>query len=245
MLEIKHVSFSYHRKAQILQDVNLAIDTGFNLLIGENGSGKTTLMKNITGILPLQQGEITLGALPVSSRAYQRRISYLPQSFDVYPRLTVREILRFVAAAKSGLDKGTAEKQISEIMELTHTAEFAGKRLKDCSEGMRRRVGIAAALVGDPEVVVLDEPTAGVDPKERFQFYQTIQTCFSDKIVLISTHILDDVDFLATSVIMLSGGRIRYAGGYEAFKNTLKGRKREATVEDIWMYYQNGGDGDV
>lgn len=245
MLEIKNLSFSYHRNTQVLHDISLTIDTGFNLLIGENGSGKTTLMKNLTGILPLQRGEITLNGLPVSDRAYQKRISYLPQTFDVYPKLTVREILRFVAAAKSGLDKASAEKQIAEITESTNTAEFAGKRLKDCSEGMRRRVGIAAALVGDPEAVVLDEPTAGVDPKERFQFYKTIQTCFPNKIVLISTHILDDVDFLATNVIMVSGGRVRYTGSYEAFKNTLKGTRREATVEDVWMYYQNGGDGDV
>lgn len=245
MLEIKNLSFSYRRNTQILHDINLTIDTGFHLLVGENGSGKTTLMKNMTGILPLRQGEITLNGLPVSDREYQKKISYLPQSFDVYPKLTVREILRFVAAAKSGLDKASAEKQIGEVMELTNTAEFAGKRLKDCSEGMRRRVGIAAALVGDPEVVILDEPTAGVDPKERFQFYKTIQACFPGKIVLISTHILDDVDFLATDVIMLSNGRIRYTGSYERFKNTLKGSQQEATVEDIWMYYQNGGDEDV
>ena len=244
MLEIKHVSYSYHRKSPILREINLSLDTGFNLLIGENGSGKTTLIKNMTGILPLQQGEITLGGVPVFNREYQTKISYLPQSFDVYPKLTVREILRFVASVKSGLDKQAAEQQLTDIMELTHIADFAGKKLKDCSEGMRRRVGIATALIGDPEVVILDEPTAGVDPKERFQFYKTIQACFPNKIVLISTHILDDVDFLATNVIMLSGGRIRYTGSYAEFKNTLKD-KEGATVEDIWLYYENGGEQDV
>lgn len=244
MLEIKHVSYSYHRKSPVLREINLSLDTGFNLLIGENGSGKTTLIKNMTGILPLQRGEITLGGVPVSNREYQAKISYLPQSFDVYPKLTVREILRFVASAKSGLDKQAAEQQLTDIMELTHIADFAGKKLKDCSEGMRRRVGIATALIGDPEVVILDEPTAGVDPKERFQFYKTIQACFPNKIVLISTHILDDVDFLATNVIMLSGGRIRYTGSYAEFKNTMKD-KEGATVEDIWLYYENGGEQDV
>lgn len=244
MLEIKNVSYSYHRKSPVLHEINLSLDTGFNLLIGENGSGKTTLIKNMTGILPLQQGEITLGGVPVSNREYQTKISYLPQSFDVYPKLTVREILRFVASVKSGLDKQAAEQQLTDIMELTHIADFAGKKLKDCSEGMRRRVGIATALVGDPEVVILDEPTAGVDPKERFQFYKTIQACFPNKIVLISTHILDDVDFLATNVIMLSGGRIRYTGSYAEFKNTLKD-KEGATVEDIWLYYENGGEQNV
>lgn len=244
MLEIKNLSYSYNRKTPVLHDIDLSIDTGFNLLIGENGSGKTTLIKNMTGILPVQHGQITLGGLPVSDREYQKRISYLPQSFDVYPRLTVREILRFVASAKTGLEKSVMEQQLSEIMDLTHTADFANKKLKDCSEGMRRRVGIASALVGDPEVVILDEPTAGVDPKERFQFYKTIQACFPNKIVLISTHILDDVDFLATNVIMLSGGRIRYTGSYAEFKNTLKD-KEGATVEDIWLYYENGGEQDV
>ena len=244
MLEIKNVSYSYHRKSPVLHEINLSLDTGFNLLIGENGSGKTTLIKNMTGILPLQKGQITLGDVPVSCREYQKKISYLPQSFDVYPKLTVREILRFVASVKSGLDKQAAEQQLTDIMELTHIADFAGKKLKDCSEGMRRRGGIATALIGDPEVVILDEPTAGVDPKERFQFYKTIQACFPNKIVLISTHILDDVDFLATNVIMLSGGRIRYTGSYAEFKNTLKD-KEGATVEDIWLYYENGGEQDV
>jgi len=244
MLKIKNLSYSYNRKTPVLHDIDLSIGTGFNLLIGENGSGKTTLIKNITGILPLQKGEITLDGLPVSNREYQKQISYLPQSFDVYPKLTVREILRFVASAKSGLEKSVMERRLSEIMDLTHIADFANKKLKDCSEGMRRRVGIASALVGDPEVVILDEPTAGVDPKERFQFYKTIQTCFPNKIVLISTHILDDVDFLATNVIMLSGGRIRYTGSYAQFKDTLKD-KEGATVEDIWLYYENGGEKDV
>lgn len=244
MLEIKNLSYSYNRKTPVLHDIDLSIGTGFNLLIGENGSGKTTLIKNITGILPLQKSEITLGGLPVSNREYQKQISYLPQSFDVYPKLTVREILRFVASAKSGLEKSVIEQRLSEIMDLTHIADFANKKLKDCSEGMRRRVGIASALVGDPEVVILDEPTAGVDPKERFQFYKTIQTCFPNKIVLISTHILDDVDFLATNVIMLSDGRIRYTGSYVQFKDTLKD-KEGATVEDIWLYYENGGEKDV
>ena len=244
MLEVKNLSYSYNRKAPVLHEINLSLGAGFNLLIGENGSGKTTLIKNMTGILPLQKGQITLGDVPVSCREYQKKISYLPQSFDVYPRLTVREILRFVTSAKSGLDKQTAEQQITNIIELTHISDFAGKKLKDCSEGMRRRVGIATALIGDPEVVILDEPTAGVDPKERFQFYKTIQACFPNKIVLISTHILDDVDFLATNVIMLSGGRIRYTGSYAEFKNTLKD-KEGATVEDIWLYYENGGEQDV
>lgn len=244
MLEINNLSYSYNRKSPVLHEINLFLDRGFNLLIGENGSGKTTLIKNMTGILSLQQGEITLNGVPVSSQEYQKEISYLPQSFDVYPKLTVREILRFVASVKSGLDRQAAEQQLTDIMELTHIADFAGKKLKDCSEGMRRRVGIATALIGDPEVVILDEPTAGVDPKERFQFYKTIQTCFQNKIVLISTHILDDVDFLATNVIMLSGGRIRYTGSYAEFKNTLKD-KEGATVEDIWLYYENGGEQDV
>ena len=141
MLEIKDVSYSYNRKSPVLHKINLSLDMGFNLLIGENGSGKTTLIKNMTGILPLQQGEISLDGVPVSSQEYQKEISYLPQSFDVYPKLTVWEILRFVASVKSGLDRQAAEQQIADIMELTHIADFAGKKLKDCSEGMRRRRG--------------------------------------------------------------------------------------------------------
>lgn len=231
MLEIKGLSYSYRRNIPVLHNINLVIKNGFNLLIGENGSGKTTLIKNLTSILPLQQGEILLDNLSVTCPEYKKKISYLPQSFDVYPTLPVKEILRFVASAKSGLNKSEQEEHISKIMDLTNITEYAQKKLKDCSEGMRRRVGIASALIGNPDFVVLDEPTAGIDPKERIQFYKTLRTCFNGKTVLISTHILDDIDFLATNVIMLSQGCIKYTGDYAAFRSTLKGKLFEATCD--------------
>lgn len=231
MLEIRNLSFAYGKKAPVLRDITLSIDAGFHFLIGENGSGKTTLIKTLTGLLSPQWGDVRLDGIPVSDIEYRKKISYLPQSFNVYPSLTVREILRFVASAKSGLEKAELERQISNIMSLTHTADYAHKKLKNCSEGMRRRVGIAAALVGDPEVVILDEPTAGIDPKERFQFYRTIRACFEGKTVLISTHILDDIDFLATHVIMLSKGRVKFTGKYSDFLNALTGKVFEISCD--------------
>ena len=208
MLEVKNLSYSYNRKASALHEINLSLGAGFNLLIGENGSGKTTLIKNMTGILPLQKGQITLGDVPVSCREYQKKISYLPQSFDVYPRLTVREILRFVTSAKSGLDKQTAEQQITNIMELTHISDFAGKKLKDCSEGMRRRVGIATALVGDPEVVILDEPTAGADDRSAELILDLIghmrgQGCG----VVLTSHRAGELERSCTRLLTLEAGR--------------------------------------
>lgn len=220
MLKIENVSYTYKGKnsSPVLRDISLELGEGFTFLVGENGSGKTTIIKLMTGILPLSGGSVSAGGVPVGTAEYRKKLAYLPQVFDIYPQLKVKEVLSFVAGLKG------VRENISEVAGITGVDGFLDKKMKECSEGMRRRVGIASTLIGDPEIVIMDEPTAGIDPKERINFYKTVKECFADKTVLISTHVLSDVDYLADSVAMLSGGKLAYDGGYNEYRHTLDGR---------------------
>lgn len=233
MLNIKDFNFSYKKNVPILKNINLALTPGITLLVGENGSGKTTLMNCITGTLK-GHGTISLNDAVCGSVEYARMLSYLPQRFDVYPVLKVREILMFVGGLK-GIPKKQLVEEISAVAKKANIEPFLDILFKKCSEGMKRRVGIAATLIGDPEIVILDEPTAGIDPQERTRFYQTIKECFAGKIVLISTHILDDIESLADTVVMLTKGHVACNLPYTEFVNSLG---RPATLNELWSYYQ-------
>lgn len=220
MLSIENVSYTYKGKHSrpVLKDISLGAEKGFTFLVGENGSGKTTLIKLITGILAPSSGRISFDGLPVGSMEYRKRIAYLPQVFDVYPQLRVREVLSFVA----GLNGVKAN--VEQAAARAGASEFLDKKMKCCSEGMRRRAGIASTLIGDPDIVIMDEPTAGVDPGERIAFYRTVKECFEGKTVLISTHVLGDADYLADNIAMLSRGSLAYAGDYSAYRRSLDGK---------------------
>jgi len=220
MLNIENLSYTYKGKnaKPVLNGISLKIGKGFTFLVGENGSGKSTLLKLIGGILPLTRGSIDIDGIPVGSMEYRRALSYLPQVFNIYPQLKVREILSFTAGLKG------VSANIDEAAALTGIDSFLDKKLSQCSEGMRRRVGIAATLIGDAEVVMMDEPTAGVDPKERMSFYRMVEECFRDRTVIISTHVLSDADCLAEDIVMLSRGSTAYFGSYEDYRHALDGR---------------------
>lgn len=237
MLNIENLNFGYKKNKPILKNINLSIGSGFALLVGENGSGKSTLINCITGQLT-GSGVIKINGMQCGSTEYARQISYLPQVFDVYPMLKVREILEFIAGLK-GVPKNEVKDAVEHAGQKTNTLSFLEIKFKKCSEGMKRRVGIAAALMGDAQVIILDEPTAGIDPKERRQFYRTIKECFEGKTVIISTHILDDVESLADSIIMLSRGRVTCHLPYGEFLDSLG---REASLEELWLHYQEADD---
>ncbi len=240
MLTINNLNFGYKKNVPVLKDINLTLDSGFSLLVGENGSGKSTLINCMTGVL-CGSGKIEIDGVPCGSREYARCVSYLPQTFDVYPALKVGEILEFVAGLK-GVPKKEVKQAVKDAAQRTNTESFLETKFKKCSQGMKRRVGIASALMGDADVIILDEPTAGVDPKERRQFYRTIKECFAGKTVLISTHILDDIESLADNIIMLSRGKITCNMPYSEFISSLG---REATLEELWIHYQEAGNDTV
>lgn len=219
MLTVNNLSFSYKRNHPILRDVSFSLSPGITLLVGENGSGKSTLMGILTGALP-SKIPVFLDGQELSDSARKKCMAYLPQEFDVYPSLKVNELLRFVALSK-GVEKSRISEVIQDAAERVNIEGSLEEKVKHCSVGTRHRVGIAAALLGEPEVVIMDEPTAGIDPKERARFYQTINDCFSNKTVLIATHILDDIEVLADHVLMLSNGKITYDGTYSVFRHSL------------------------
>ncbi len=236
MLNIENVNFGYKKNVPILKNINLSIDSGFTLLVGENGSGKSTLINCITGQIS-GSGVIKINGVPCGRPEYASQISYLPQVFDVYPMLKVREILEFIAGLK-GVPKNEVKDAVEQAVQRTNILSFLETKFRKCSEGMKRRVGIAAALIGNAHVIILDEPTAGIDPKERRQFYRTIKECFEGKTVIISTHILDDVESLADSIIMLSRGRVTCHLPYGEFMGSLG---KEAPLEELWLHYQEAG----
>lgn len=233
MLKIDNLNFSYKKGVPVLKDINIEIRPGFTLLVGENGSGKSTLINCITGSLK-GSGVIEIDGVSCGSKEYAGFLSYMPQVFDVYPMLKVKEILYFIAGLK-GVERADVHANVLDAAERTNIQPFLELKFKKCSEGMKRRVGIAAALLGSAKVAILDEPTAGVDPKERRQFYRTIKDCFKGRTVIISTHILDDIESLADNIIMLSHGRITCNMPYNQFITSLG---EGVTLEQLWLHYQ-------
>lgn len=229
MLEIKNLSYGYSRRKEVLHDVSFALKPGITLLVGENGSGKSTLMKLLTGAIPAKT-PIWIDGRELTELERRRRMAYLPQEMEVFPALKVRELLRFVAEAR-GVARANVARCLEEAAGRVNVGQFLDTKVKHCSVGTKQRVGIATTLLGEPEIVILDEPTAGVDPKERSRFYHTIRECYAEKTVLISTHILDDVQILADSVLMISGGKIVFDGTFSKFVHVLDGRVYQGSAQ--------------
>ncbi|MDO5716961.1 MAG: ATP-binding cassette domain-containing protein [Tissierellia bacterium] len=231
MLSIQNLSYGYSKKEKVLHNLAFDLEEGVTLLIGENGSGKSTLMKILTGSIPTKN-KIFMDGKELDDGLRRKKFSYLPQEFSIYPSLKVKDVLEFVARAK-GISQGNCKDEIQRVARRTNVERFLNKKFKDCSLGTQRRIGIATALIGNPEVVILDEPTAGVDPKERTRFYEIIGELFEGKIVLISTHILDDMDILANQVLMLSNGRMTFDGSFRHFRHSLDGHLYEWVGEEM------------
>ncbi len=219
MLTVNNLNYSYKKGRPVLKSIDLSIEPGITLLIGENGSGKSTLLRllsqDLTSPVP-----VLWNGMELSRNDLKRNLAYLPQEFDIYPMLKVRELLEFVAAAK-GVERAFVSARVEDAAEKLHITQYLENKVKTCSVGTRRRVGIAAALLRDSEIIILDEPTAGIDPKERAQFYEIIVNCFGEKTVLMATHILDDAEILANYILMISNGEITYNGPYHSFRHAI------------------------
>lgn len=219
-LRVDDVCKSYQNKT-VVDHICLELDTGVYGLLGANGAGKTTLMRMICGILRPTQGDISLAGQPVTSEAYRSLLGYLPQDFGYYPDFTGREFLLYMAALK-GLPKAQAQRKSGELLELVGLAGQAGRKVKTYSGGMKQRLGIAQALLGAPRLLVLDEPTAGLDPKERVKFRDLIAEAGKSCIVLLSTHIVSDVEHIADSILMMREGKLIYQGKWEESRGDLE-----------------------
>ena len=219
-LSVDRLSKQYKNKIAV-DRVSFSITEGVTGLLGANGAGKTTLMRMMTGILAPTSGEITADGIAVQTEEYRSLLGYLPQDFGYYPEFTAKEFVRYIAALK-GIDKNTAKRKTDELLELVGLSDVANKKIKTFSGGMKQRVGIAQAIVNDPKILILDEPTAGLDPKERVRFRNLIAEIGKNTIVLFSTHIVSDIDSIASNLLMMRDGQIIYEGAWDKEKGDLE-----------------------
>ena len=196
-----------YKDKRAVDRVDLRLTEGINGLLGANGAGKTTLMRMLCGILKPTTGSIALDGVDVSSEDYRAVLGYLPQDFGYYPDFTGLDFLLYLAALK-GLSRSHAKRKAKELLELVSLKDAGGKKIKTYSGGMKQRLGIAQALLNDPSLLIVDEPTAGLDPKERVRFRKLIAGLGQDTIVLLSTHIVSDVEKIAGHMLMMSEGKI-------------------------------------
>lgn len=220
---------------------SLTITPGVWGLLGANGAGKTTLMRMAAGLLWPTEGEVRYDGVPIQAlgKSYRDIFGYLPQEFGFYPEFTVYDYLDYVAALK-GLPRKKAGEKIDRLLETFSLADVRKKKITKLSGGMKRRVGIAQALLNDPEVLILDEPTSGLDPGERVRFRNLLSEFASDRIVLISTHIVSDVEYIASRNAVMKEGRIIAQGTTDELLWEMEGKVWSALIEerDLHRYEQ-------
>lgn len=209
--------------------ISLQAGPGVYGLLGANGAGKTTLLRMICGVLRPTSGDIRFAGLDVSSEGYRARLGYLPQDFGYYPEFTALDFLLYLAALK-GLPRAAARQQSRDLLELVGLTGEAGHRMHTFSGGMRQRLGIAQALLGDPQLLVLDEPTAGLDPKERVRFRNLIARLGARRTVLLSTHIVSDVEHIAGTILILKNGVLLQSGPRDAVLQAVQGKVWTCTL---------------
>jgi ABC-2 type transport system ATP-binding protein len=233
-IEIRGLTKVYKGHVQALRGIDLAIHNGMFGLLGPNGAGKTTLMRILAGILHPTSGAIRIGDREIHSerdRTYVKRIlGYLPQELGLYPDLTAREFLDYIAILK-GIDDGKArQRRVGEVLEVVSLTDVAGRKLKTFSGGMKRRVGIAQALLNDPRLLIVDEPTAGLDPEERIRFRNLLADLGGNRTVLLSTHIVEDIAQTSQNLAAMIGGRVIFQGTISGLIDAARGHVWSVTL---------------
>lgn len=229
-LQIEHLSKKF-KDMTAVSDVSLRLTPGVWGLLGANGAGKTTLMRMLAGIMQPSGGRICYDGVPIDTlgQRYRDIFGYLPQEFGFYPEFTVQDYLEYVAALK-GLSAADSRWKIGALLERLTLQDVRRKKIVKLSGGMKRRVGIAQALLNDPEVLILDEPTSGLDPGERVRFRNLLSEFAHDRIVLISTHIVSDVEYIATRNAILRGGKLLSCGTTDELVTQVEGKVWTASV---------------
>lgn len=223
-LQIDHVTKKYKDKTAV-NDVSLTLTSGVWGLLGANGAGKTTLMRMIAGIMKPTLGEILYDNIPIHvlKEDYRDVFGYLPQEFGFYPEFTVKDYLEYMGALK-GLTKQYTRRKIDELLVKLTLTDVYKKKIIKLSGGMKRRVGIAQALLNDPQILVMDEPTSGLDPGERVRFRNLLSEYAHGRLVLISTHIVSDVEYIANCNAVMKDGRILKIGTTEDLIGEIRGK---------------------
>lgn len=231
-LTLKHITKQFGRKRAV-DRMNIALSPGVYGLLGANGAGKTTLMRMVCGILQPSEGEILIDGRNIwkCGDVYCNLLGYLPQDFGYYPDFTAKEFMYYIAALK-GLSDKRARAMTKQLLETVSLSEVANKKIRTFSGGMKQRLGIAQAVINNPKILVLDEPTAGLDPKERVRFRNLIADFSKDKIVILSTHIVSDVEYIADTILMMKSGKLLLRGSVEGVTDSMQGR--------VWKYVVDG-----
>lgn len=230
MLLINNLSKSFGDYS-VLEDINLELKNGVYGLLAPNGEGKTTLIKMLTTLVSPDKGEILYNGTNIISldEEYRNVLGYLPQNFGYYKNYSPKKFLLYLAALK-GIEENNAKVKVEEVLKLVALENVINKKMRKFSGGMLQRVGIAQALLNDPKVLILDEPTAGLDPKERVRFRNILSELAINRIIIISTHIVSDVEFIANEIIMIKNKKILYKDTVKNICNTIKGKVFETEI---------------
>lgn len=230
MLTVSDVGKKYGDFTAI-QNMNLQFENGIYGLLAPNGAGKTTLIKMIVTLIKPTSGEILYNGKPIDllGESYRELIGYLPQHFGYYKHYSPKKYLRYLAALK-GMEKGMVDQRIDEVLEMVALSDVRDKKMRKFSGGMIQRVGIAQALLGNPKILILDEPTAGLDPKERARFRHLLSDLARERIILISTHIVSDIESIANEIVMIRDQTLLYKGDITTICNSLHGQIFEMTM---------------
>lgn len=230
MLMVNNVSKSYG-KFLVLEDINIEFTNGVYGLLAPNGAGKTTLIKMLTTLLFPTKGEILYNGTDIYSMGeeYRNILGYLPQDFGYYKNYSPRRFLHYLSALK-GIDRNKAKDKIDELLKLVGLENVGDKKMKKFSGGMIQRVGIAQAMLNDPKILILDEPTAGLDPRERVRFRNLLAELSRDRIVILSTHIVSDIESIANEIIMIKDKGILYKDSLQNICKILEGMVYETEI---------------
>ncbi len=239
-LSIDHLSKTYPNGVQALKEVSLQIPTGMFGLLGPNGAGKSTLMRILATLQEADTGNVQLGEIDVlnDKEAVRKVLGYLPQEFGVYPRMSALHMLNHFATLK-GIPASDRKDLVETLLHRVNLWDHRKKSVSSYSGGMRQRFGIAQALIGDPKLIIVDEPTAGLDPGERNRFYNLLSEIGENVIVILSTHIVDDVHELCSNMAIINLGEVVYTGAPSKALETLEGKiwQKVITKEELENYH--------
>jgi len=233
MLRINNLSKTYPNGVQALQDISLDISNGMFGLLGPNGAGKSTLMRTIATLQDADIGSIMFGDIDVFRQKQELRkvLGYLPQEFGVYPKVSAEEMLHYIARMKGISNNAERKELVKALLEQVNLYNHRNKYLGGYSGGMKQRFGIAQALIGDPKLIIVDEPTAGLDPAERLRFNNLLSEIGENIIVILSTHIVDDVSELCRDMAIIAGGKVVQRGNPEDLVKSLEHKVWSKRVE--------------